>query len=95
MTTEAVMPLTLLVVVTWLTMLFGGEVFGIQLAPEVSLILLATGLFTLLLLSLVQAAITGIYGAALYRYSTGDHDGSDPGPSEFSPEMMGAAFAAK
>ena len=88
-------PLVLLVVFSGFTMLYDSSSPGNEAAYALSLLMFVAGILLLLLLSMVQAAITGIYGAALYRYSTGDEDGGNAGGGEFSPEMMGAAFAAK
>lgn len=52
--------------------------------------LLVTGFLCTLILALLQAALSGIYSAALYRYATG-HQNSE----EFSSELLDRAFAPK
>jgi hypothetical protein len=52
--------------------------------------LVVLGVIGTLLLALLQAALSGIYSAALYRFATG-HQNS----AEFSNEMLNSAFASK
>lgn len=53
-------------------------------------LLIATGVLATLLVALMQAALQGIYSAALYRYATG-HQNSP----EFSGHLLQNAFAVK
>ncbi len=53
-------------------------------------ILVATGVIATLLLALMQAALTGIYAAALYRYAKGHVNAP-----EFSSGLLQNAFAPK
>ncbi len=62
----------------------GAQGAGLAIAMAV------VGVIGTLILALLQAALSGIYSAALYRYATG-HQNSE----EFSNEMLGNAFAAK
>ena len=67
-------------------------VFGAAQTGNVTLIVLTTGLLVLavIALALVQAALQGVYSAALYRYAT---EGSAGGV--FSDTLLGEAFRAK
>ncbi len=59
---------------------------------SVALIVLTTvaGLVAVLAAALIQAALTGIYSAALYRHATGQ-----PNPEAFSDQMLNTAFQVK
>jgi hypothetical protein len=67
-------------------------VFGAAQTGNVTLIVLTTGVLVLavIALALVQAALQGVYSAALYRYATA---GSAGGP--FSDTLLGEAFRAR
>lgn len=52
--------------------------------------MVVVGILGTLILALLQAALSGIYSAALYRYATG-HQNSE----EFSSELLDSAFAPK
>jgi hypothetical protein len=52
--------------------------------------MVVVGIVGTLILALLQAALAGIYSAALYRYATG-HQNSE----EFSGDLLSNAFAAK
>lgn len=75
-----------------LWMLFGFLAFSALAAESVALFvtLLVVGFLCTLILALVQAALSGIYSAALYRYATG-HQNS----AEFSGDLLSNAFAVK
>lgn len=62
----------------------GAQSVGLVIA------LVVLGVIGTLLLALLQAALSGIYSAALYRFATG-HQNSE----EFSNEMLSNAFAVK
>ncbi|HWS25068.1 MAG TPA: DUF6159 family protein [Xanthomonadales bacterium] len=75
-----------------LWMLFGFLAFSALAAESVALVvtLLVVGFLCTLILALLQAALSGIYSAALYRYATG-HQNS----AEFSSDLLSNAFAVK
>jgi hypothetical protein len=58
--------------------------------PLLLALLIATAVLVTLLLALIQAALQGIYSAALYRYAVG-HQNS----AEFSGGLLESAFAPK
>ena len=70
----------------------GGLAFATLGAQSVGLFmaLLVVGVIGTLILALLQAALSGIYSAALYRFATG-HQNSE----EFSSDMLSNAFAVK
>lgn len=70
----------------------GGLAFATLGAQSVGLFmaLLVLGVIGTLILALLQAALSGIYSAALYRFATG-HQNSE----EFSSDMLSNAFAVK
>lgn len=70
----------------------GGLAFATAGAQSVGLFvgLIVLGVIGTLILALLQAALSGIYSAALYRFATG-HQNSD----EFSSDLLTNAFAAK
>ena len=75
-----------------LWMLFGFlavSAFAAQ-SIAVGVTILVIGFVCTLILALLQAALSGIYSAALYRFATG-HQNSD----EFSSELLTNAFAVK
>lgn len=85
-------PLVLFAIATGFSAMFGRPLFGIESA-SVLFALFLTAVLIFLLLSMIQTAITGIYGAALYRHSSGG--GDDGATPEFSPEMLDGAFSVK
>lgn len=64
--------------------------FGVQQMPTVAIGVGVMTVIVVLLLGLVQAALTGIYSAALYRYAS---EGS--APDGFGEAQLGAAFRQK
>ena len=75
-----------------LWMLFGFLAFTALASQSIGLFvsMLVIGFICTLLLALLQAALSGIYAAALYRYATG-HQNS----AEFSSDLLSNAFAVK
>lgn len=75
-----------------LWMLFGFLAFTALASKSIGLFIamLVIGFIGTLLLALLQAALSGIYSAALYRYATG-HQNS----AEFSSDLLSNAFAVK
>ena len=68
---------------------------AIQTVPNsvgsaVMISIIVVPLLMLLLVASIHSALQGIYSAALYRYAT-----AAPGPSDFAPELLNAAFAPK
>ncbi len=79
--------------ITFLVMMLGiGLIVGAAMSQSVPLIVAAVATLVVLVvgLALIQAALTGIYSAALYRHASGE--GSSDG---FDNQLLDQAFAMK
>jgi hypothetical protein len=79
------------VMMTLAILLSVAVVFGAaMLSPKLALVLAAVCVLGVIMLGIVQSALSGIYSAALYRYATDGH-----APAGFEGTAIATAFAPK